>query len=112
MIRSRLGYAKPAVKPNRWKKSCCRTITGVLARLMRCGPMCAAKIGKGALDEGGEYWYCTLIENRSRFRIGRGIGRTEGEAAQRIWRYWRWTLGVHRPPPLVSDGWGGHHDAL
>ena len=79
---------------------------------MPCGPMCVAKIGKGVLDEGGEYWYCTLIENRTRLRIGRGIGRTESEAAQRIWRYWRWTLGVNRPPPLVSDGWGGHHDAL
>ena len=79
---------------------------------MPYGRMCVAKIGKGSLDEGGEYWYCTLIENRSRLRIGRGIGRTESEAAQRIWRYWRWTLGVNRPPPLVSDGWGGHHDAL
>jgi hypothetical protein len=74
--------------------------------------MCAAKNGKGILDEGGEYWYCTLIENRTRLRIGRGIGRTESEAAQRIWRYWRWTQGVSSPPPLVSDGWGGHHDAL
>ena len=79
---------------------------------MRCGRMYDASRRKGLLDEGGEYWYCTLIENRSRLRIGRGIGRTESEAAQRIWRYWRWTLGVDRPPPLVSDGWGGHHDAL
>ena len=79
---------------------------------MPYGRMCGAKIGKGLLDESGEYWYCTLIENRTRLRIGRGIGRTESEAAQRIWRYWRWTLGVNRPPPLVSDGWGGHQDAL
>ena len=64
------------------------------------------------LDEGGEYWYCTLIENRTRLRIGRGVGQTESDAAQRIWRYWRWILGVNHPPPLVSDGWGGHHDAL
>jgi len=79
---------------------------------MRCGPMFEAKSAKGVLDEGGEYWYCTLIEKRTRLRIGRGVGRTESEAAQRIWRYWRWTLDVNRPPPLVSDGWGGHHDAL
>jgi hypothetical protein len=79
---------------------------------MPYGPMCAAKSGKGWLDEGGEYWYCTLIENHTRLRLGRGVGRTESEAAQRIWRYWRWTLDVHQPPPLVSDGWGGHHDAL
>jgi hypothetical protein len=76
---------------------------------MRFGRMCAIKTGKGWWDEGGEYWYCTLIENQTRLRLGRGIGRTESDAAQRIWRYWRWTLGVaNHPPPLVSDGWGGH----
>lgn len=80
---------------------------------MRCGLMCDAKSGKGWWDEGGEYWYCTLIENHTRLRLGRGIGRTESDAAQRIWRYWRWTLGAaDHPPPLVSDGWGGHKDAL
>lgn len=40
------------------------------------------------------------------------MGHSEGEAAQRVWRYWRWTMGRNHPPPLVSDGWGGHHDAL
>ena len=40
------------------------------------------------------------------------MGHSEGEAAQRVWRYWRWTMGWEQPPPLVSDGWGGHHDAL
>jgi hypothetical protein len=79
---------------------------------MRYGRMSDTKNGKGLLDEGGEYWYCCLIENHTRLRLGRGVGRTEGDAAQRIWRYWRWTLGVKQPPPLVSDGWGGHHDAL
>ncbi len=79
---------------------------------MPCGHLYDARSGKGLLDEGGEYWYCTLIENPTRLRLGRGVGRTESEAAQRIWRYWRWTLGVNQPPPLVSDGWGGHQDAL
>lgn len=80
---------------------------------MRCGRMCNAKSEKGVLDEGGEYWFCSLIENHTRLRLGRGVGRTESEAAQRIWRYWRWTLAAaDHPPPLVSDGWGGHKDAL
>ena len=79
---------------------------------MRYGPMSGAKSGKGWWDEGGEYWYCTLIENRTRLRLGRGVGRTESDAAQRIWRYWRWTQGMKQPPPLASDGWGGHKDAL
>ena len=78
---------------------------------MPYGHLCGARRRKGH-DEGGEYWYCTLIENHTRLRLGRGVGPTEGDAAQRIWRYWRWTLGVNHPPPLVSDGWGGHHDAL
>ena len=73
--------------------------------------MYGARRSKG-WDENGEYWCCTLIENQTRLRAGRGVGATEGDAAQRLWGYWRWTLGVHKPPPLVSDGWGGHHDAL
>jgi hypothetical protein len=37
---------------------------------------------------------------------------SEGDAAARLWRRWRWRLGRKTPPPLVSDGWGGHHAAL
>lgn len=37
---------------------------------------------------------------------------SEGQAAQRIWRRWRFTLHHASPPPLVSDGLGGHRDAL
>lgn len=73
--------------------------------------MCAAKVKKTG-DEGGEHWCCSLIENSTRLRASRGVGHSEGEAAQQVWRYWRWTLGHEQPPPLVSDGWGGHHDAL
>jgi hypothetical protein len=36
----------------------------------------------------------------------------EGAAAQRIWRRWRLTLHHDSPPPLVSDGFGGHREAL
>lgn len=74
--------------------------------------LCPAERRKKVGDEGGEYWCCTLIENQTRLRAGRGVGSSEGEAAQHLWRYWRWTMGRHYPPSLVSDGWGGHHDAL
>lgn len=40
------------------------------------------------------------------------MDESEGQAAQRIWRRWRFTLHHASPPPLVSDGWGGHRDAL
>jgi IS1 family transposase len=44
--------------------------------------------------------------------VGRAVDHSEGEAAQRVWRRWRWSLRHTAPPPLVSDGWGGHQDAL
>jgi len=53
-----------------------------------------------------------LIENQTRLRVGRAVDHSEGEAAQRIWRRWRWTLHHDAPPPLVSDGLGGHRDAV
>lgn len=40
------------------------------------------------------------------------MDHSEGEAAQRIWRRWRYTLHHEAPPPLVSDGLGGHREAL
>jgi hypothetical protein len=45
-------------------------------------------------------------------RAGRAVDASEGKAAQRIWRRWRFSLHHDSPPPLVSDGLGGHRDAL
>lgn len=45
-------------------------------------------------------------------RVGCAVDASEGQAAQRIWRRWRFTLHHGNPPPLVSDGWGGHREAL
>lgn len=45
-------------------------------------------------------------------RVGRGVDGDEGAAAQRIWRRWQLTLHHDNPPPLVSDGFGGHREAL
>lgn len=44
--------------------------------------------------------------------MGCAVDYSEGEAAQRIWRRWRFTLRHDTPPPLVSDGCGGHREAL
>lgn len=74
--------------------------------------LCAAQRRKKVGEEGGDYWCCTLLENRSRLRVGCGVDASEGAAAQQLWRYWRETLGRQQPPPLVSDGSGGHRDAL
>lgn len=64
------------------------------------------------MSETGSYWVCTLLESHTRLRAGYGVGSSEGDAAQRVWRRWRWRLGLRTPPPLVSDGWGGHRQAL
>lgn len=63
-------------------------------------------------EDEGEYWRCTLIEVETRLRVGRGIGQNETEAAIRLWKRVRDLTGMTSPPPLVSDGWGGHREAL
>ena len=62
--------------------------------------------------DAGEYWRCTLIEVATRLRVGRGIGQNETEAAIELWQGVRQRTGRELPPPLVSDGWGGHREAL
>jgi len=77
-----------------------------------CG---AQKSERGGVetDEVGEYWRCTLIEPETRLRVGRGIGQNETLAAIELWQQVK-QRDAHRdsPPPLLSDGWGGHREAL
>ena len=77
-----------------------------------CGTQ-ARKKERLEADEAGEYWRCTLIEPETRLRVGRGIGQTETQAAIELWQHVR-QRDAHRdsPPPLLSDGWGGHREAL
>ena len=64
-------------------------------------------------DEVGEYWRCTAIEPKTRLRVGRGIGQTETQAAIALWTQVKQRdAHCHRPPPVLSDGWGGHREAL
>jgi hypothetical protein len=61
----------------------------------------------------GEYWRCTAIEPDTRLRVGRGIAATETQAAIELWTQVKQRpVHQHRPPPVVSDGWGGHREAL
>lgn len=78
--------------------------------------VCLAQAGKKeriAADEAGEYWRCTAIEPKTRLRVGRGIGQTETQAAIALWTQVKQSEAhTHRPPPVLSDGWGGHREAL
>jgi hypothetical protein len=64
-------------------------------------------------DDRGEYWRCTALEAPTRLRVGRGIGPTETAAAIELWQAVQ-ARDAHadNPPPLLSDGWGGHREAL
>lgn len=46
-------------------------------------------------------------------RVGRGIGQTETQAAIQLWQQVK-QRDAHcdSPPPVLSDGWGGHREAL
>jgi len=48
----------------------------------------------------------------TRLRVGRGIGKTETEASIELLRQLQRRGHPDAPPPLVSDGWGGHREAL
>ena len=53
-----------------------------------------------------------MIEVQTRLRVGRGIGQTETEAAIELWQGVKQHSGCDQPPPLLSDGWGGHREAI
>lgn len=48
----------------------------------------------------------------TRLRVGRGIGKTETEASTELFRQLKRRGQPDAPPPMVSDGWGGHREAL
>lgn len=77
-----------------------------------CGTQ-AGKKDRVETAEPGEYWRCTAIEPTTRLRVGRGIAQTETQAAIALWTQVK-QRATHQdsPPPVLSDGWGGHREAL
>lgn len=59
----------------------------------------------------GPYWVYTLLESKSRLRVGTGVSTSGGDAARHLWGRWR-QRGLLTPPPLISDSFGGHREAL
>jgi hypothetical protein len=69
---------------------------------------------KGALRTGrpGRILALHPIEVETRLRVGRGIGKTETDASIELLQQLKRRGHPDVPPPLVSDGWGGHREAL
>lgn len=53
-----------------------------------------------------------MIETETRLRVGRGLGKTETAASAQALSLLKERSCCDRPPALVSDGWGGHREAL
>ena len=71
-------------------------------------------LDKDALDdERGIYWRSTMIDIDTRLRVGRGIAKTETEASEEVFQTLRQNRGhLEKPPPTISDGWGGIREAM
>ena len=54
-----------------------------------------------------------MIDIDSRLRVGRGIAKTETEASEEVFRTLQQSRGhPDKPPPTISDGWGGIREAM
>ena len=54
-----------------------------------------------------------MIDSDTRLRVARGIAKTETEASQIVFETLKYQRGhPEKPPPTVSDGWGGIREAM
>ena len=62
--------------------------------------------------ERGTFWRATFLDLDTRLRVARGLGKTEGEAAQEVFETLKRRGHPQTPPPIVSDGRGELPQAL
>lgn len=53
-----------------------------------------------------------MIDSDTRLRVARGIAKTETEASQIVFETLKQRGHPDKPPPTVSDGWGGIREAM
>lgn len=72
----------------------------------------AKKKGYPEKEESGQFFRSTMVDTDSRLRAARGFGKTEREASIAVFR--KLKAGGHpdKPPPTISDGWGGIREAM
>ena len=53
-----------------------------------------------------------MIDSDTRLRVARGIAKTETEASQIVFETLKQRGHPDKPPPTISDGWGGIREAM
>lgn len=53
-----------------------------------------------------------MIDSDTRLRVARGIAKTESEASQIVFTTLQQRGHPDKPPPTISDGWGGIREAM
>lgn len=53
-----------------------------------------------------------MIDSDTRLRVARGIAKTETEASQIVFATLKQRGHPDKPPPTISDGWGGIREAM
>ena len=53
-----------------------------------------------------------MIDSDTRLRAARGIAKTESEAAQIVFATLKQRGHPDKPPPTISDGWGGIRESM
>ena len=81
---------------------------------MGCGPMCATKEKKSYQEtsESGQFIRSTMLDMDNRLRVARAIAKDETQASRGVFAMLQRRGHPHRPPPTISDGWGGIDDAM
>lgn len=63
-------------------------------------------------DKSGQFWRSTMLDMNSRLRVARGIAKTETDASVIVFETLKERGHPDKPPPTLSDGWGGIREAM
>ena len=53
-----------------------------------------------------------MIDSDTRLRVARGVAKTESEASRIVFQTLKQRGHPDKPPPTISDGWGGIREAM
>jgi len=70
------------------------------------------KKGYTETEVSGQFWRSTMLDRDSRLRAARGIAKNETQASVEVFQTLKRRGHADRPPPTISDGWGGIDEAM